>query len=80
MLIVVKDSRQHWLGGEILLSDTVYVFNTLLSLPVMFLVFQMADVGENEDQKHPFFKLGSDIIVHKLGRLYLDVYSYQALR
>ena len=46
----------------------------------MFLVFQMADVGENEDQKHPFFKLGSDIIVYKLGRLYLDVYSYQALR
>lgn len=55
--------------------------STLVSLPAMFLVFQMAlVVGENEVQKHPFFKLGPDIIVHRLSRLYLDVISYQALR
>ena len=55
--------------------------STLVSLPAMFLVFQMAlVVGENEVQKHPFFELGPDIIVHRLSRLYLDVISYQALR
>lgn len=37
-------------------------------------------VGENEVQEHPFFKLGPDIIVHKLSCLYLDVISYQGLR
>ena len=46
----------------------------------MFLVFQMALAGEKKAQKHPFFDLGPDIIVDKLSRLYLDVYSYQALR
>ena len=55
--------------------------STHLSLPAKFLVFQMAlVVGENEVQEHPFFKLGPDIIVHKLSCLYLDVISYQGLR